>query len=65
MIPLPTDVSNGFQIDIDALEKAITPRTRAILLNSPNNPTGAVYSRKLLMRIVELCPKKQYLDHQR
>ncbi len=57
MIPLPTDVSNGFQIDIDALEKAITPRTRAILLNSPNNPTGAVYSRKLLMRIVELCRK--------
>lgn len=57
MIPLPTDVSNGFQVDIDALEKAITPRTRAILLNSPNNPTGAVYSRKLLMRIVELCRK--------
>ena len=59
MIPLPTDVSNGFQIDIDALEKAITPRTRAILLNSPNNPTGAVYSRKLLMQIVGLCRKNR------
>ncbi len=59
MIPLPTDVSKGFQIDIDALEKAITPRTRAILLNSPNNPTGAVYSRKLLMQIVGLCRKNR------
>ena len=59
MIPLPTDMSNGFQIDIDALEKAITPRTQAILLNSPNNPTGAVYSRKLLMQIVELCRKNR------
>jgi len=33
-----------FQPDLPAIEKAITPRTKAILINSPNNPTGAVYS---------------------
>ena len=55
MVSLPTDVGSGFQISIEALEKALTARTRAVLLNSPNNPTGAVYSRQLLQSIVDLC----------
>jgi aspartate aminotransferase len=37
-----------FELDLDAIDAAITPRTRAVLINSPNNPTGAVYSRKEL-----------------
>lgn len=42
-VPLPT-AQNGFQIDRAQLEAAISPRTRAIILNSPNNPTGCVYT---------------------
>jgi arginine:pyruvate transaminase len=38
------DPDRGFHPDIEALEKAITPKTKAILLNSPSNPTGAVFS---------------------
>ncbi len=41
LVPVPT--AAGFALDIDALAEAITPRTRVLLLNSPNNPTGAVY----------------------
>ena len=37
-----------FQIDLEALHKVITPRTRIVLVNSPNNPTGAVYSKESL-----------------
>jgi len=44
----------AFEPDIDEIEKAITAKTRAIVLNSPNNPTGAVYSAELMRRVVEL-----------
>lgn len=45
----------GFALDMAALEKAITPRTRAIIINTPNNPTGAVYGREDLARLGELA----------
>ncbi|MDE2290976.1 MAG: aminotransferase class I/II-fold pyridoxal phosphate-dependent enzyme, partial [Elusimicrobia bacterium] len=38
----------GDDLDVPALERAVTPRTRVLLLNTPNNPTGAVYSRAAL-----------------
>ncbi|WP_246201402.1 pyridoxal phosphate-dependent aminotransferase [Budvicia diplopodorum] len=41
--------------DIDDIRKKITPRTRGIVVINPNNPTGAVYSKELLMEIVELA----------
>lgn len=41
-------IRDKFQIDFDTLENAITPKTKAIILNSPNNPTGVVYSRESL-----------------
>ena len=44
---LPTEVS-GFQIDAGALASVLTPRTKAIVLTSPNNPTGCVYNRETL-----------------
>jgi aspartate aminotransferase len=40
---LPCPESNGFKLDPDDLRRAITPRTRGIIINSPSNPTGAVY----------------------
>ena len=46
-VPLDTS-AKGFQIDPDALEALITPHTKAIILNSPNNPTGCVYDRDSL-----------------
>ncbi len=45
----------GFRPDLDALRAAITPRTRLILLNSPHNPTGAVFSRAELTQIATLA----------
>jgi aspartate aminotransferase len=43
------------QLDIEQIKRAISPRTRAILINSPNNPTGAVYSRSDLEQLVRLA----------
>lgn len=48
LIAIPTLSENNFVPDISALKKYITPKTRVLLLNSPNNPTGAVYSRQVL-----------------
>ena len=59
MVSVPTDVGSGFTISIEGLESALTDRTRAVLLNSPNNPTGAVYSRRLLQAIVDLCRSRE------
>lgn len=47
-----------YQLDVDALERAITPRTRAIVTVSPNNPTGAVYSRASLTAVNALCARR-------
>ena len=53
---LPTE-AHDFQIDPDELERRITPQTRGLLLNTPHNPTGAVYSAKSLERIARLALK--------
>ncbi|HEY3064293.1 MAG TPA: pyridoxal phosphate-dependent aminotransferase [Methylomirabilota bacterium] len=43
-VPVATDEATGFDLDPARLRAAVTPRTKAIILNSPNNPTGAVFS---------------------
>ena len=53
-----TRAEDGFQPDMEAIAKAIEPNTRAILINTPNNPTGAVYSRESLEAIAELCVRR-------
>ena len=45
----------NFDLDVDALRAAITPRTRVLMLNSPHNPTGKVFARHELEAIAELC----------
>ena len=50
---------DDFQLDVDSIAAAITPRTRAVLLNSPNNPTGAVYSQKSISDLVALLNGKR------
>jgi len=56
-IPVPVRLhpENGYQYDPDEIEAAITPRTRAIFVNTPHNPTGAVASRVTLERIANLA----------
>jgi aspartate aminotransferase len=46
-----------FQPDIAAIAAAITPRTKALILNSPNNPTGAVYGAEVLRRLDRIIPE--------
>ncbi|MCS5705085.1 pyridoxal phosphate-dependent aminotransferase [Synechococcus sp. FGCU-3] len=48
---IPSSAANGFHLDPDALEAAITPRSKLLVLNSPGNPTGAVLSRAELEAI--------------
>ncbi len=48
-----TDESTGLKMTVDAFKSAITPKTKAVIINSPSNPTGAVYSRAELTGIVE------------
>ncbi len=50
-----TRAADGFQPDAAAIEKAVKPNTRAILINTPNNPTGAVYTRAALEGIADIC----------
>jgi len=54
-IEIPTYVADGFQVRPEALREAITPRTKAVLLGYPNNPTGAVYTRSVLEQIAKIA----------
>lgn len=56
-IVLRTTLENNYKLTIDQLEKAITPRTKALLLCSPNNPTGSVYSKEELKAIADVIAK--------
>ena len=49
----------GFLPDTGALEEAITPRTRVVLVNSPNNPTGVLYSDQVLGRLAQTIQRKE------
>lgn len=51
----PTSESSGYAINVKALESAITDRTKAIILNSPCNPTGSMYDRQTLEGIAQLA----------
>ena len=53
-----TTAADGFQPRASAIEAAVRPNTRAILINTPNNPTGAVYTRASLEAIADLCKAK-------
>ena len=57
IVPLTTTIENGFIPNIDKMEGLITDRTRAILISSPNNPTGAVYSHSDFEHIIEFAKK--------
>jgi aspartate aminotransferase len=53
--------TKDFIVDPDLLEKTITKKTKLLILNSPNNPTGAVYDEKILEKIAKICVKHNLL----
>jgi N-succinyldiaminopimelate aminotransferase len=55
VIGLVENPDGRLELDLDALRAAITPRTRAVLLNSPHNPTGTVFTRAQLESVAALC----------
>ena len=52
------DSDNNFDLDLDKISNAITKRTKVVLLNSPNNPTGVVYSDKKLAELTDILKEK-------
>lgn len=54
------DEANGFLVDADTLRPFVTERTKALILNSPNNPSGSVCSRALLEGVAALAVEKQF-----
>lgn len=56
-----TQEKNGFKITPQELEKAITPKTKAFVLNSPSNPTGSAYSREELQAIADILVAKNLI----
>ena len=58
---LPTREEEGYTIHADELERCITPRTKAIIVNSPCNPTGATYDRATLERIASVAVRRDIL----
>ncbi len=59
-IPVCVDCKEDYQLDLEAIEKAVTPKTAAIIINTPNNPTGAVYSRESLEKLAELAVQNDF-----
>jgi arginine:pyruvate transaminase len=57
MVMVPCLSEENFRLNIEGIEQAITAKTRAILINTPNNPTGAVYQRDKLRELADLCVK--------
>ncbi|MDX2493624.1 MAG: pyridoxal phosphate-dependent aminotransferase [Desulfuromusa sp.] len=58
-IPVEVVTDDNFQPDLDAIESAINSRTRAIIINSPNNPTGVIYPETTLNSLGNLLQKKE------
>ena len=58
LVVVPANTAN-FQPDAEAIGKAITPKTKALIINSPNNPTGVIYSEETLRKIAAVLEAKQ------
>ena len=57
LIVIPAQTSD-WQIDFDKFESSLNPHTKAVIINSPNNPSGAIYSRETLEKLAEILKKK-------
>ena len=61
LVPVPSK-DFTFELDLDRIEKSFTPNTRAIIINTPNNPTGQIYSREELTRLAEIIELQNELS---
>lgn len=60
IIPVTSSIENGFALPpISSFEKLITPKTKAILICNPNNPTGYLYSKEEMEQLEDICLRKQ------
>ena len=57
LVAVPADITD-FQIDFAAFQAAITPQTKVVIINSPNNPTGVVYSQATIRRLAQMLEEK-------
>ena len=58
LLVTPADTEH-FQIHLEAFENLLTPRTKGVIINSPNNPSGVVYSEETIMKLSEILERKQ------
>ncbi len=56
-VPIKADPDHSFHLKAEQIEKAVTPRTRVLLMNTPSNPTGAVFTQGEIGRIGKVCEK--------
>ncbi len=59
VVPVPLDPDNGFHLDAVHIERALAARPKAIIINSANNPTGAVYTKAMLERLAQRCEEER------
>ncbi|HEV8613995.1 MAG TPA: pyridoxal phosphate-dependent aminotransferase [Methylomirabilota bacterium] len=57
-VPVQTQEATGFDLDPEQVRAAVTPRTKVVVLNSPNNPTGAVFSAAALQAVARLAVER-------
>ncbi len=60
-VAVPTTMEDGFKMRPEALEKAITPKTKWIIFNSPSNPTGAAYTRDELKKVTDVLARHPHV----
>ena len=60
-VRVPTDLAHNFEMQPETIEKLITPHTKALMINTPNNPTGSVMTRETMAKIAELAVKHDLL----
>lgn len=57
LVTVPADIED-FQIDFAAFDQALTPNTKGVIINSPNNPTGVVYSEATIQKLAQVLTEK-------
>jgi len=60
-VRVPSDLEHNFEMQPEVIESLITPNTKALMINTPNNPTGSVMSRETMAKIAELAVKHDIL----
>lgn len=59
LVPVPAKEADGFMPDIEGIRNAITPKTKAMIINNPNNPTGVIYPAAVIAQLAAVLEEKQ------